>query len=215
VKNQVPLEHNTVGIRPETSSAIIRLFSLDLTCSGAYNHPMVEKSNLLLITGRSGLAHDLLLPTLLFAALGGMTWAVRGSSGFGASAGCIFAGVTLGTGWWFIAHEPQGKQTRRYSSGWIILAMTVAFGIAGNRGWMQWPAFWDNRLYIESQSNNFVYIDRSYGFLWLFIAGVPWAGMGCLHDCMVCVRPTHGALAMAGAAGLWHWHVLSAERCVV
>ena len=143
---------------------------------------MAGKPRLLLVTGRSGLTDDLLLPTLLFAALGGMTWAVRGSSGFGASAGCIFAGVALGAAWWFIAREPQGKQTRRYSSGWIILAMTVAFGIAGNRGWMQWPAFWDNRLYIESQSHSFVYIDRCYGFLWLFIAGVPWAGMGA---CMI------------------------------
>jgi hypothetical protein len=106
---------------------------------------MAGKPRLLFVTGRSGLTHDLLLPTALFAALGGMTWAVRGSSGFGASAGCVFAGVALGAAWWFIAREPQGKQTRRYSSGWIILAMTVAFGIAGNRGWMQWPAFWDTR----------------------------------------------------------------------
>lgn len=129
---------------------------------------------------RSNLAHDLFFPILLFGSLGGMTWAVRGSSGFGASAGCIFAGVTLGTAWWFIAREPGGKQTRRYNSGWIILAMTVAFGIAGNRGWMQWPAFWDNRIYINRDS--YEYIDRSYGFLWLFIAGVPWAGLGA---CMI------------------------------
>ena len=45
------------------------------------------------------LMHDLLFPTVLFAALGGMTWAVRGCSGYGASAGCIFAGVTLGAAW--------------------------------------------------------------------------------------------------------------------
>ena len=33
------------------------------------------------IKPRHGLMHELVLPTLLFAALGGMTWAVRGSSG--------------------------------------------------------------------------------------------------------------------------------------
>ncbi len=143
---------------------------------------MAGRPRLPLVTGRSGLTHDLLLPTVLFAALGGMAWAVRGSSGFGASARCVFAGVALGAAWWFIAREPQGKQTRRYSSGWIILAMAVAFGIAGNRDWMQSPAFWDNRLYIESQSHSFVYIDRSHGYLWLFLAGVPWAGMGA---CMI------------------------------
>jgi len=46
------------------------------------------------------LAHDLVFPVLLFGSIGGMTWAVRGSSGFGASAGCIFAGVALGATWW-------------------------------------------------------------------------------------------------------------------
>ena len=93
-----------------------------------------------------GLIHDLVLPTVLFAVVGGMTWAVRGSSGYGASAGCIFAGVMLGTAWWFIAREPGSERSRRYTSGWIILAMTVLFGIAGNRGWMQWSHFFEGRI---------------------------------------------------------------------
>jgi hypothetical protein len=124
------------------------------------------------------LTHNLILPTLLFAVLGGMTWAVRGCSGFGASAGCIFAGVTWGTAWWFIARDPCGKQSRRYASGWIILALTVGFGIAGDRGWMQWPHFFNNRLYTDFSEGEFVPISRAYGFLWLFLAGVPWAGIG-------------------------------------
>src|SRR5262245_38829857 len=66
--------------------------------------------------GGHDLAHDLVLPTLLFAALGGMTWAVRGCSGFGAVAGCIFAGVTWGVAWWYIAQEPVPGRTRRYDS---------------------------------------------------------------------------------------------------
>src|SRR5437867_198835 len=45
---------------------------------------------------RCCLAADFVLPTLLFSALGAMTWAVRGSSGFGASSGCLFAGVAWG-----------------------------------------------------------------------------------------------------------------------
>ena len=61
------------------------------------------------------MTHDLFLPTLLFAALGGMTWAVRGCSGFGATAGCIFAGAMWGAAWWFIAHDPTREQSRRYA----------------------------------------------------------------------------------------------------
>src|SRR5205823_13581887 len=82
------------------------------------------------------LTHDLILPALLFAALGGMVWAVRGCSGFGAMQGCIFAGVTWGTAWWFIARDPIGPQSRRYSSAWIILALAAGIGISGGRGWM-------------------------------------------------------------------------------
>ena len=86
------------------------------------------------------------LPTLLFAALGGMTWAVRGCSGFGAVAGCVFAGVMWGAAWWFIAQAPGGARTRRYGSGWIVLALTVGIGLSGARGWMQWPSFFEGKL---------------------------------------------------------------------
>jgi hypothetical protein len=124
------------------------------------------------------LAHDLVLPALLFAALGGMTWAVRGCSGFGAMNGCVFAGVTWGAAWWFTARDPSEQQSRRYSSAWIILALTLGIGFSGNRGWMQWPSFFEGRLQTNTPLGEFVPISRTYGFIWLFIAGVPWAGLG-------------------------------------
>ncbi|MGA2257023.1 MAG: hypothetical protein ABSG53_20415 [Thermoguttaceae bacterium] len=122
--------------------------------------------------------HDFVLPTLLFAALGGMTWAVRGCSGFGAMNGCVFAGVTWGAAWWFIARDPSGQQSRRYSSGWIILALTIGIGISGARGWMQWPSFFEGQLQTNAAEGKSVPISRVYGYVWLFIAGVPWAGLG-------------------------------------
>src|SRR3954447_17706925 len=95
---------------------------------------------------RRNLAQDLVLPTLLFAALGGMTWAVRGCSGFGAMKGCVFAGVVWGAAWWFISQSPAGSPPRPYSSTWIILALTIGIGFSGNRGWMQWPSFFEGHL---------------------------------------------------------------------
>lgn len=127
---------------------------------------------------RRDLTHDLFFPTLLFAALGAMTWAVRGCSGYGGSMGCIFAGVTWGTAWWFIARDPAGTQTRRYASGWIVLALTFGVGISGARGWAQWSTFFNNQLQTNTAAGEFAPISRAYGFLWLFIAGVPWAGLG-------------------------------------
>jgi len=145
---------------------------------------------------RSDFTGELVLPTLLFAALGAMTWAVRGCSGFGAVAGCIFAGVTWGAAWWYLAHDPTGQTKRRYSSGWVVPALTFGIGLAGARGWMQWPSFFDGKLFTDAGRGQFVPIDRGYGFLWLFIAGVPWAGWGAC------------ALAWCGSkrdTRLWHW----------
>lgn len=137
------------------------------------------------MTGTSTAEHrnifdDLVLPTVLFAALGGMTWAVRGCSGFGAVKGCVFAGLTWGVAWWFIARDPSGPQSRRYASAWIVLALTVGIGISGARGWMQWPSFFQGELLTNAANgkHEFVPISRAYGFIWLFIAGVPWAGLG-------------------------------------
>ena len=141
------------------------------------------------------LPHDLLLPTLLFAALGGMTWAVRGCSGFGGVDGCVFAGVTWGTAWWFIAREPGARQARPYASGWIILALTVGIGVSGNRGWMQWPSFFDGHLQTNTALGQGVPIARAYGFLWLFIAGVPWAGLGA---CLLAWCGSHRAVRAPG-----------------
>ncbi|MFO0907659.1 MAG: hypothetical protein U0794_04735 [Isosphaeraceae bacterium] len=140
---------------------------------------------------RHGLAHDWILPTVLFAALGGMTWAVRGCSGFGAFAGCVFAGVTWGAAWWFLALNPNGARQRRYDSGWIVLALTLGIGLSGERGWMQWPSFFEGKLVTDASKGNFIPIPRMYGFLWLFIAGVPWAGLGaCLLAWTGSIRET-------------------------
>ncbi len=124
------------------------------------------------------LTHDLIIPTAFFTALGAMSWAVRGCSGFGGSDGCLFAGVLWGAGWWFIARDPNGTQSRRYTSGWIILAVAFGFYLAGGRGWAQWSTFFEGRLQTNTATNEFVPISPAYGFLWLFIAGVPWAGIG-------------------------------------
>ncbi len=152
------------------------------------------------------LAHDLVLPTLLFVAVGGMVWAIRGCSGFGAMNGCVFAGVTWGTAWWFLAHDPSRRQSRPYASAWIILALTVGIGISGSRGWMQWPSFLEGHLQTNTAQGAFVPISRAYGFVWLFIAGVPWGGLGaCLlawcgsHSA---VRPRHWLIRLACGIGV-------------
>jgi hypothetical protein len=111
-------------------------------------------------------------------------------------AGCVFAGVTWGAAWWYIARDPARAQSRRYASGWIILALTFGIGISGARGWMQWPHFFEGRLYTNFAAGEFVPISKAYGFLWLFLAGVPWAGLG------ACLLAWTGSLR---ETRVWHW----------
>jgi hypothetical protein len=142
---------------------------------------------------RLDLVHDLCLPTLFFMALGAMTWAIRGCSGFGGAIGCTFAGVTWGAAWWFVANDGS---PRRYTTAWIVPALTFGIGISGARGWMQWPHFFQGKLFTNYEIGASVPISRFYGFLWLFIAGVPWAGLGaCLLAWCGSLRETR----------LWHW----------
>jgi len=122
--------------------------------------------------------HELIFPTILFMVLGGMTWAVRGCSGFGASKGCLFAGITLATAWWFLSYDPKQQSIRPYANALAIMAMTIGIAFSGARGWMQWPAFFEGRLCLNYSANEYVPIPRYYGFIWQFISGIPWAGLG-------------------------------------
>jgi len=144
---------------------------------------------------RGSLSADLLLPTLYFVALGAMTWAVRGCSGFGAMDGCVFAGVTWGAGWWYLSRQPAGSPPRPYNSGWVILALTLGIGVSGDRGWMQWPSFFAGHLQTNSPEGKWVPISREYGFIWMFIAGVPWGGLGA---CALAWCGTHRRLCPRG-----------------
>jgi hypothetical protein len=104
--------------------------------------------------------------------------------------------VTWGAAWWYLANDPSGQQTRRYASAWIVPALTFGIGLSGARGWMQWPSFFEGKLQTDTAHGLFVPIPRAYGFLWLFIAGVPWAGIGAC------------ALAWCGSlreTRIWHW----------
>ncbi len=147
----------------------------------------------------SDLVHDLYLPTLLFAALGGMTWAVRGCSGFGGSSGCIFAGVMWGTAWWFIAHDPS-----RGAVAALRLGLDRAGRDAGHRA-VRGAGLDAVAELLRGQAANQLRgrastcpIARAYGFLWLFIAGMPWAGIG------ACLLAWCGSQRETRA---WHWAI--------
>jgi hypothetical protein len=145
---------------------------------------------------RSGPAHDFVLPTLLFTALGAMSWAVRGSAGASSMNAHIAPGLLWGAAWWFVARDAGRWQSRRYASGWIPFALTVGFALAGNRGWMQWHHMYEGHLSTNWPKGEWQPIAPFYGFLWFFLAGSAWAALpACLLACCSAERPTRA----------WEW----------
>lgn len=128
----------------------------------------------------------------------------------------VAPGLTWGAAWWFLARDRGYDQPRRYTSGWILLALATGFAIAGERGWMQWPNFFSGQLATNYAKGEYVSIARIYGFIWFFIAGTAWAG---LPACFLAwcgsgrsLRPWEWSLRLAcgfGAAYL-SWRVFAA-----
>jgi hypothetical protein len=145
---------------------------------------------------RSGLAHDFVLPTLLFTELGAMSWAVRGSAGASAMNANVAPGLLWGAAWWFVARDAGRWQSRRYASSWILFAVTIGFALAGNRGWMQWHHMYEGHLSTNWPKGEWEPIAPFYGFLWFFLAGSAWAGLpACLLAWCCTERP----------ARAWEW----------
>ncbi|HMF31000.1 MAG TPA: hypothetical protein VKK79_06280 [Candidatus Lokiarchaeia archaeon] len=114
----------------------------------------------------------------LFGSVGFFGWGIRGTGGYGAIPGCVFAGIAWAMAWFLVSQVPVGAPTRRYSSGWVVLAIMVGIGIEGAHGWMQWPAWVRGVFYLNISAGTSLPINPAYGYLWTFIAAVPWAGMG-------------------------------------
>ena len=81
---------------------------------------------------------------------------------------------------------------------------------------MQWPSFFEGHLQTNTPKGEFVPISKAYGFLWLFIAGVPWAGLGaCMLAWCGSGRPPRlrdwGLRIACGLGGAWVGRMLFAH----
>ena len=92
--------------------------------------------------------------------------------------GCVFAGVLIASAWFLLSRYPSGTSSRRYASGWSILAIVVGIGIEGMHGWMQWPSWSLGNFQLSFNPAVIDSVNPFYGYIWTFVAAVPWSGMG-------------------------------------
>ena len=118
---------------------------------------------------------ELVLPVLLFATIGAFYWAIRGTGGYGGSSGATYAGIGWALAWFFLSYESDEKKTRPYSSGWVVLAITLGIGIGGMHGYGQFMSWIRGVFYVNGPEETMA-INPAIGFLWLFQCGLAWGG---------------------------------------
>jgi hypothetical protein len=120
---------------------------------------------------------------LSFITAGLYSWAIRGSAGYGATMGCLFAGILWGILWyWFsnLLSINDGNTTLRYNRAWAIPALFLGIGLSGMQGWMQWPNWVNGKFYLNWQTQTFIHINPALGYMWWFIVALHWGGMGAI-----------------------------------
>jgi hypothetical protein len=128
-------------------------------------------------------------------------WRIRGTRGFGAIPGCIFAGLLFAMAWYMLAREPGERKTRRYSSGWAVLAITVMIALGGMHGWMQWRS-WLMGVFPLVSAFEGPAVNPVYGYSWLFVCAMPWIGLGAVG-----IAWTANDVSLPGKA--WVFRILS------
>jgi hypothetical protein len=122
----------------------------------------------------------LALPMLLFACLGGVTWAIRGTGGWDGIQGTILPGLTWGILWYYLSYR-RGIDSRS-----LILWLGLGLAIGGELGYGQYIAWIMGKFEViieipvadVAKENSYLEISPFFGYLWLIICGIGWTGIG-------------------------------------
>ncbi len=114
-------------------------------------------------------AHDRLLPILLFGSAGAITWAIRGTTGWGGIDGTIVPGLTWGLLWYYLCLR-KGIDARE-----VVLWLGMGIGLGGELGYGQYVSWIQGKFHV---SDTVVPISPAFGYVWFAICGVGWGAPG-------------------------------------
>ena len=119
---------------------------------------------------------EFIIPLVLLACNGAFYWAIRGTGGYGGSAGGGFAGIGWAICWYFLSHEKNEVKRRPYSSPWIVLAITFGMWYGGMHGWGQFNSWIKGIFGIGISNSVTVSVNPAWGFAAHFQCGMAWVG---------------------------------------
>ncbi|MCA9732746.1 MAG: hypothetical protein H6696_06925 [Deferribacteres bacterium] len=113
--------------------------------------------------------YELWLPALLLGSMGAITWAIRGTAGWGGVDGTVVPGLMWGILWYYLS------QQRGIDARGIVFWLGMGIALGGELGYGQYTGWILGKF---SYGNNILPISPATGYLWFFLCGIGWAAPG-------------------------------------
>ena len=113
--------------------------------------------------------HELWLPMLLFGSMGAITWAIRGTAGWGGVDGTVIPGMMWGLLWYYLCDQ-KGIDARG-----VVFWLGMGIALGGELGYGQYIS-WIRGLF--NVGDEIIPVSPWIGYAWLVLCGVGWAGPG-------------------------------------
>ncbi len=113
--------------------------------------------------------HELWLPILLLGSMGAITWAIRGTSGWGGVDGTIVPGLMWGLLWYYLCYK------RGIDSRGIVLWLGLGIALGGELGYGQYVGWIMGNF---NAGEEIIPISPWIGYVWFMLCGIGWAAPG-------------------------------------
>ncbi len=119
--------------------------------------------------GHRFIIYELLLPIILFGSIGAITWAIRGTAGWGGVDGTVLPGMMWGILWYYLAYR-KGIDARG-----VVFWLGLGIALGGELGYGQYVG-WIRGIF--NVGDEIIAVDPWLGYFWLIMCGIGWAAPG-------------------------------------
>ncbi len=116
-----------------------------------------------------GALREFILWTLLFGSVGGIAWAIRGTTGWGGIDGTIVPGMAYGLLWYWVC-RCKGVDARG-----VALWLGLGIAVGGEWGYGQYTG-WIRGTF--ETIDGLIPLNPAVGHLWFFLCGIAWGAPG-------------------------------------
>lgn len=119
---------------------------------------------------------DLALIALAFALMGGFFWAIRGTGGYGGSAGGTLAGLGWAMLWLGFSYFGGAPRQRPYGNGYMVAALALGITVGGFTGYGVYISWLQGQFYLD-HPEGLRPVAAWTGYAMLFVCGLHWGGV--------------------------------------